>query len=284
MRVGLVGIGIMGSQIAARLLECGHALVAWNREPEALPAVMALGAEAGASPGDVAARCDALILCVLDTLAVEEVAAAVLTAAPLPRLVIDTSTIDPDATRALAARFGAHGIAWVDAPVSGGPAAARAGTLTIMAGGYDTAFSAARPMLDALGAQVTHVGPPGAGQVVKVINQAIVGAGYVVMAEALALAEAAGIDAALLPRALAGGHADGSLLQKLFPQMQARAFEPPSSFARQLLKDLKFVAAFAEARGVDLPVVTAARDRYAAYVDQGNAMRDSASIIRLYRD
>ena len=99
---------------------------------------------------------------------------------------------------------------------------------------------------------VTHMGPVGAGQTTKIINQAIVGTGYVLMAEALMLAEAAGIDAARLPQCLAGGHADSSLLQRLYPQMQARAFEPPSSYARQLLKDLKAVSAFSRDLGLDL--------------------------------
>jgi 3-hydroxyisobutyrate dehydrogenase len=133
-----------------------------------------------------------------------------------------------------------------------------------------------------LAANFTHMGPAGAGQTTKVINQAIVGTGFVLMAEALALAERAGIDAARLPECLAGGFADSSLLRRIYPQMQERRFEPPLSYARQLLKDLKFVKAFAHAHGLDLPVVEAAAAQYAAYVGAGNEMVDSASILRLY--
>ena len=131
---------------------------------------------------------------------------------------------------------------------------------------------------------VLLMGPSGAGQTTKMINQAIVGAGYVLMAEALMLAERAGIDAARLPQCLAGGHADSSLLQRLYPQMQARDFEPPRSYARQLLKDMKAVKAFAHDLGLDLEVVEKAAEQYAAFVEQGNEMSDSASVIRLYEN
>ena len=127
---------------------------------------------------------------------------------------------------------------WIDAPVSGGPNAARQGTLTVMAGGDAGSIAAVAAVMSDLAANFTHAGPSGAGQAAKVINQAIVGTTYVLMAEALMLAEAAGIDAAKLPQCLAGGHADGNLLQQLYPRMQARAFEPPLAYARQLLKDM----------------------------------------------
>jgi 3-hydroxyisobutyrate dehydrogenase len=136
--------------------------------------------------------------------------------------------------------------------------------------------------LNDLAANFTLMGPVGAGQTAKIVNQAIVGTGYVLMAEALALAEAAGIDAAALPRCLAGGHADSNLLKKLYPQMQARDFEPPRAYARQLLKDMKAVKEFARGLGLALPVVERAVERYAEYVERGNEMQDSASIVRLY--
>ena len=128
------------------------------------------------------------------------------------------------------------------------------------------------------------MGPSGAGQTTKMLNQAIVGTGYVLMAEALILAERAGIDAARLPQCLAGGHADSNLLRKLYPQMQARDFEPPRSYARQLLKDMKAVKAFAHDLGLDLAVVETAVEQYAAFVDKGHEMSDSAAVIRLYED
>jgi 3-hydroxyisobutyrate dehydrogenase len=174
------------------------------------------------------------------------------------------------------------GMSWVDAPVSGGPPAAREGTMTVMAGGSPEDVERVRPLMADMAGNFTHMGPSGAGQTTKMINQAIVGTGYVVMAEALVLAERAGIDAALLPQCLAGGHADSNLLRKLYPQMQARDFEPPRSYARQLLKDMKAVKEFAHGLDLTLPVVESAAERYARYVEQGNEMADSASVVRLY--
>jgi 3-hydroxyisobutyrate dehydrogenase len=128
----------------------------------------------------------------------------------------------------------------------------------------------------------THVGALGAGQTAKILNQAIVGSLYVLMAEALALAEAAGLDAARLPECFAGGFADSNVLRKIYPQMCARAFEPPRSYARQLAKDLKNVGRFVHAHGCALPLIEAAVAQYTGYVAAGNEMKDSASVVRLY--
>jgi 3-hydroxyisobutyrate dehydrogenase-like beta-hydroxyacid dehydrogenase len=133
-----------------------------------------------------------------------------------------------------------------------------------------------------LAARVTHMGPVGAGQLAKMINQAIVGTGYVLMAEALALAERAGIDAARLPQCLAGGHADSTLLQKLFPRMQARDFDPPQAYARQLLKDMHAVEDLVAGLGLQLPLIAAAVRQHATYVGRGNEMAEPAAIIGLY--
>jgi 3-hydroxyisobutyrate dehydrogenase len=128
----------------------------------------------------------------------------------------------------------------------------------------------------------THMGSSGAGQTAKMINQAIVGTGFVLMAEAVALAEASGIDAAKLPACLAGGFADGALLRRVYTQMQARDFEPPKSYARQLLKDMKAVKEFGHGFGLELPLAATAAAQFAAYVEAGGAMRDSASIVTFY--
>lgn len=289
MRIGFVGIGIMGEAMVRRLMERGHGPVTvWNLEPERLATVVPHGAIAAASPAAVAAASDVVMLCVLHTEAVRNVVFGPEGIAQAPgctcKLLIDLSTADPEATRQMAARLRAEtGMGWVDAPVSGGPQAARAGTLAVMAGGAEADFVHALPVLRDLAANVTRMGPVGAGQTTKVINQAIVGTGFVLMAEALALAEAAGIDAAALPGCLAGGFADSELLRRIWPQMQQRRFEPPAGYARQLLKDMKAVQAFAAGLGAELPVVTAAAARYAEFVAAGNEMADSAAILRLYR-
>ncbi|WP_137177329.1 NAD(P)-dependent oxidoreductase [Roseomonas sp. AR75] len=288
MRIGFIGIGLMGEAMVRRLLERGHTVTAWNLEPERLATIVPLGAAAAESPAAVAAASEIVLTCVLHTEAVRSVvlgAGGVVEAKGMAgRLLVDLSTADPDATRTMAkALHERAGMGWVDAPVSGGPPAARAGTLAIMAGGTEPDVAAAMPVLRELAANVTRMGPVGAGQTTKLINQAIVGTGFVVMAEALALAEAAGIDAAAVPACLAGGFADGELLRRLWPHMQQRRFDQPIGYARQLLKDMQAVEAFAASVGQHLPVVAAAAARQAAFVADGNAMADSAAILRLYR-
>jgi 3-hydroxyisobutyrate dehydrogenase len=286
-RLGFIGIGIMGTAMTQRLLERGWAVTIWNLEPERIPPMVERGAVAAASPAAVAEASDLVLMCVLHTDAVENCVFGSNGVASAEgndgKILVDMSTIHPRATQDMAARLKRDtGMRWVDAPLSGGPQAARDGGMTVMAGGEAADIAAVQDVMRDLAANFTHMGPVGAGQTTKIINQAIVGAGYVLMAEALSLAEAAGIDAARLPQCLAGGFADSSLLRKLYPQMQQRAFEPPMGYARQLLKDMKAVKAFAHDLGLDLPLVERAAERYGEYVEQGNEMRDSASIVRIY--
>jgi 3-hydroxyisobutyrate dehydrogenase len=285
-RLGFIGLGLMGTAMSLRLIEKGWTLNVWNLEPERIAAVAQAGATALESPAAVAQASDIVLMCVLHTQAVEQCVFGpngIAAAADATKLLIDHSTIDPAKSRAFATRlFDETRMGWVDAPVSGGPVAARQGTLTVMAGGEAKDIAAAQTVMADLAANFTHAGSAGAGQIAKVINQAIVGTTYVLMAEALMLAEAAGIDAAKLPQCLAGGHADGSLLQQLYPRMQARAFEPPLAYARQLLKDMRGVEAEIRACGLALPVIAQAIAQHQAYVAQGNDMQDPASIVRLY--
>ena len=286
-RIGFVGLGIMGTAMTLRLLDQGWPMTVWNLEPDRVPPLVAAGAKAALSPREVAQASDIVIMCVLHTDAVRDcvfgsqgIAAAVRPG----QIVVDHSTIDPAATREMAQRLQTQtGMRWVDAPVSGGPVQSRNGTLTVMAGGDAADIETIRPVMADLAANFTHIGPIGAGQTAKMINQLIVGSGYVVLAEALTLAEAAGVDARQLPQCLAGGHADSSLLKQLYPQMHARDFEPPRSYARQLLKDLKAVTAYAHELELRLPMLEAATRRYTDYVEQGNGMKDTASIVNSYR-
>ena len=171
---------------------------------------------------------------------------------------------------------------WVDAPISGGPVAAGDGQLTIMMGGSEDDVARAKPVLADLSTNLTHIGELSAGQTAKIINQAIVGVGYVLMGETLALAEAAGIDAKRLPAALAGGMADSTVLRRIYPQQQARDYLPPRSYARQLDKDLKNVMAFVKAHGLGAAAAGAsAVERYHAFAGD-NEMVDGAAVARLY--
>lgn len=285
--IGFIGIGLMGEAMTLRLLDLGYQVFVWNREPERLDKVAAAGAIPLASPAEVASKSDAVLMCVLDDEAVDSCTRGVMGIAQpdtgAGKLVIDFSTISPNTTRNLAAHVSGYaGMHWIDAPVSGGPQAARAGQLTIMAGGSPQDFDRARPVLDALSSQVTLMGSVGAGQTAKIINQAIVGAGFVLMSEAALLAEASGIDAARLPACLKGGFADSVLLQKVYPRIHERSFDPPIGYARQLAKDMAAVQAFASEANCDLPVVQEATRLFARYVETGASMADSASIIRLY--
>jgi 3-hydroxyisobutyrate dehydrogenase len=266
-KLGFIGIGLMGEAMTRNLLDRDYNVTVWNLEPERLDTVVPHGARPAASPAAVTEASDIILMCVLHTAAVESCVFGpdgIAKAARPEKLLVDLSTADPAATREMPA--------------------ARDGTMTVMAGGASEDIERIRPLMADMAGNFTHMGPSGAGQTTKMINQAIVGAGYVIMAEALMLAERAGIDAARLPQCLAGGHADSSLLQRLYPQMQARDFEPPRSYARQLLKDMKAVKAFAHDLGLDLDVVEKAAEQYAAFVEQGNEMSDSASVIRLYEN
>jgi 3-hydroxyisobutyrate dehydrogenase len=285
-RLGFLGIGVLGAAMVERFLARGYQVTAWNRSPGRLAAVTAHGALAAETPATAASASDIVMLCVLDGAAVEKVCfgpGGVAEATGGATTLVDFSTIPPDLTVVLARRLKAvMGADWIDAPVSGGPPVARAGRLTIMLGGADDAVAGVAPVLGEVANNVTHLGPVVAGQTAKVLNQAIVGVSYVMMAEVLALAETTDVDPALLPRALAGGLADSTILQRIYPLMQAEDFSQPLGYARQLNKDLQALGAFAAAHGVRLPVIDAAIARYAEYTRAGNDMADSASVSRLY--
>jgi 3-hydroxyisobutyrate dehydrogenase len=282
-KIGFVGIGIMGAPMVRRLMAQGWQVSIWNLEPERY--AQAPGATVLESPAAVRAASDIVITCVLNADAVEQCCFGPqgLARADLGAdLLIDCSTVNPDDTLKLARRLKLEaGMSWVDAPISGGPAAAADGQLTIMAGGDEKHIARAGAVLGDLASNFTHIGALGAGQTAKIINQAIVGVGYVLMGETLALAEAAGIDAARLPAALAGGMADSTVLKRIYPQQQARDYEPPRGYARQLDKDLKNVMAFVKAHGLALPLVTQAAACYHEFAGD-NPMVDSAAVARLY--
>ncbi len=285
-RLGFIGLGLMGSAMAEMLLAAGYELAVWNLEPGPADLLADKGAVAKSSPAEVAAACDVVLLCVLDTPAVESVVFGpngIAAAGQGATVLVDHSTANPEPTRALAARLKAdRNIDWVDAPISGGPSFARQGKLTIMAGGDEAVFKSVRPIFKAYAQNITLMGPVGAGQATKVINQAISGVSYVLMAEVLRLAEESGIETKKVPACLHGGHADSTMLHFAYPRMLKRAFDPPLSLTRQVLKDLHNVQAEAERFGLSLPLVDAATARYEAYADAGGAMADTSSIYRLY--
>lgn len=280
-RLGFIGLGLMGAAMTRRLLACGWQVTVWNLEPERFSEVSAQGALWAETPAAVRAASDIVLVCVLGDEAIESICLGKngLASASGADVVVDFSTTSVDVTRSIAERLKTH---WLDCPISGGPGPAEQGELALMAGGDPALFERLRPILADLSSNCTLMGPLGAGQTTKVLNQAIVGVNYVMLGEILAMAQASGIDAEKLPLALKGGAADSVLLQRIFPVMLARDFEPPKGRAGQLGKDLTAVAAFNAALGLDLPVVAKAVDQYVAYVDAGNGDKESASVSRLY--
>jgi 3-hydroxyisobutyrate dehydrogenase len=280
-RLGFIGIGIMGAPSVRRLRRQGWEVTVWNLEPERFKEVEADGARWADSPAAVRAASDVVLICVLGDHAIESVClgAQGLMSGSGADTVIDLSTTSPEMTASLVERTG---LDWIDCPVSGGPGAAEAGALAMMAGGSTEVFERVKPVLADLAGNLTLMGPSGAGQVTKIINQSIVGSTYLVVAEAFAMARAAGIDGLKIADALKGGAADGTVLQTIYRQMVRNDFDPPRSRAKQLNKDMHSVADFSRGHGLVLPLQEVAVRQFQNYVDQGGAEADSASVSRLY--
>ena len=285
MRLGYVGVGLMGLPMVKRLISRGHSVTAYDIVRQKTEAARAAGATAAQSPAEAATGAEVVLLNLPTTEAVEQAVfgeRGVASALKPPQVVIDFSTVKVDKGKAFGEKLRAKtGCGWVDAPVSGGPPASGSGTLTVMAGGEAAEIARVQPLMADIAGRFTHVGPPGAGLVAKMINQLIVGCGYAVMAEALVLAEAAGIDAARIPDCLAGGHADGSLLQKLYPRMVKRDFAP-QGYARQLLKDLEMVNELAGGMKAPVPMMGEALSLYRMLVHRGHSELDAAAVYKLY--
>jgi 3-hydroxyisobutyrate dehydrogenase len=284
MKLGFIGIGLMGRPMTLRLLAAGHEVAVWNRSREKLAPVVDKGARPAPSPADVARAADIVLMCVTDQRAAGEVlfgAGGVAEAAQGGKLVVDFSSIAPAAAREFAARLEAKGMGLIDAPVSGGVAGAEKGTLAVMAGGRAEHIERVRPVVMQLAQRFTRMGDAGAGQVTKLCNQVIVGSLMVVIAEAVRLAEAAGVDANRLPEALKGGFADSLPLQIFGARMAARTFEPSLGAASLMLKDLENAAAVAKEHTVPLPMAHAAAELYRLLAAQGKGEKEISTLIDL---
>lgn len=286
-RIAYVGIGLMGLPMVRRLLERGYRIRVHDIVAAQCEAARAAGAEVAASAADCMQDADLVVTNLPTPDAVEAAvfgAAGLAAAMRAPQLLIDFSTIKVEQGRDFAARLAAAGgCAWIDAPVSGGPPASASGTLTVMAGGAVADIERVRPLMADVAARFTHMGPVGAGLAAKMINQLIVGCIHVVMAEAASMAEAAGIDAARVPECLAGGHADGSLLQRLYPRMVARDFAP-QGYVRQLRKDLEMVDEYARALGTPAPMLQQSLALYRQLVEAGRSELDTSAVFTLYEE
>jgi 3-hydroxyisobutyrate dehydrogenase-like beta-hydroxyacid dehydrogenase len=285
LNLGYVGVGLMGLPMVQRLAPMGYAIRAYDIVPAQVQAALAAGAKAAGSPAEVVQGADLVLLNLPTTDAVEQAVfgeKGVARALKPPQVVVDFSTIKVEKCKAFGQKLRQQtGCGWIDAPVSGGPPASGTGTLTVMAGGEAADIERAGPLFADVAGRFTHMGAPGAGMVAKMLNQLIVGAGHAVMAEAIVLAEAAGIDAARLPECLAGGHADGSLLQKLYPRMQRREFAP-MGYVRQLLKDLEMVNEFAAGLKAPTPMMGEALQLYRVLAHLGHTELDTGAVLKVY--
>ena len=287
-RIAFAGIGLMGLPMTRRLLAAGFPLTVWNRTPDNCTPLLELGARRAETPAELCAEADILMLCLADTAVVREVVfgpGGVVEGARAGQVLVDFSSLEPAATREMAAELERRtGVHWIDAPVSGGTPGAEAGTLAIMAGGREEDVERVRPVLAHLGQRLTRMGEVGAGQVTKVCNQMIVACNALVIAEVVALAEKAGVDASLLAPALAGGFADSRPLQILAPQMAESCFEPVKWHVRTLLKDLDTATRLSREEGSATPMSGLAAQLMRLHGSQGNLERDPATLIELYRE
>lgn len=286
MKIGFIGLGLMGVPMVKRLLTAGYEVAVWNRSLQKSKDISMDGAKIAQSPQDLAVQSDCVMLCVANTEAVHEVvfgADGVLLGAGKEKVLVDLSSSEPAATKAMAADLLKQtGMNWVDAPVSGGVGGAEAGTLAIMMGGEAAAIARVKPILQHLGQRLTHMGAVGSGQVTKVCNQMIVSCNAMVLAEMVALAEKSGVDAALIPQALQGGFADSKPLQILGPQMAQRSFEPIKWHVKTLLKDLDMAAQLSQESGCVVPMSSLAGQLMRIHASKGFADKDPATLIELY--
>lgn len=279
-RVAVLGLGIMGGRIARRLLDAGMPVTVWNRDPAKTHEPGARGAAIAPSPSAAVADCAVAIMMLADGPACEEVlwGPEGMAGALAPgTVVVDMASIPAPSARSHAERLAARGVAYLDAPVSGGARGAEDGTLTIMAGGDADAFAAVQDVLAPLG-RSTRIGPSGAGQVAKTANQLIVGVTIGAVAEALLLAEAAGADPAAVREALLGGFADSRILREHGERMIAGEFAPGARVATQL-KDLRTVAALAGEAGVSLPLAERVTELFTVLHDEIGADLDHSALI-----
>lgn len=284
--IGFIGLGLMGKPMAQNLARAGATVVVHNRSQGAVEALVAEGMLAGGSPAGVAAKADTVIMMLSDTPAVEAVllgADGVIDGLRPGTLVIDMGTTKVPRTRAFAEAVAEKGGQYVDAPVSGGTIGAENGTLTIMAGGDDAAFTRAQPILGVLGGRITHVGGVGTGQVAKAANQVIVGLNIGAVAEALTLARHAGADPARVREALSGGFADSRILDVHGQRMIDGAFKPGAKSTTQR-KDMDQAIELATELGIDLPATRLSRDLYDKLIAAGGADLDHAALIKAIDD
>ena len=284
MKLGFCGLGLMGAPMVKRLLAAGHEVKVWNRSAAKAEPLAALGAQVAATAREAASGVDGVLICLFDAKAVEAVVFGpdgIAQAGGL-RWLADHSSIDPEATRQFARRLAdANGAAWIDAPVSGGVPGVEAGSLAIMAGGDTPHMQASFEAMRAYAANITHMGPSGAGQATKLCNQTIVATTVAALAEAMGFARRNGIDVRKLAPALAGGGADSKPLQIFAPRM---IDVPPDSIAAlsTMLKDMDTVIANAQRSGAPMPVTACVQQMLRLASAMGLGQAEVSALVGLH--
>lgn len=283
-RVGFIGLGLMGLPMARNVLKAGYQLTVYNRTAAKAGPLVEAGAQQAPSPAGVAQASDVVVTMVTDSPDVEAVVSGengLLGGVSSGMAWIDMSTISPDVTRRLGAAAAERGVESLDAPVSGGPPGAEAGTLSIMVGGKQEVFDACLPLLQAMGKSIVRVGDLGAGQVTKACNQVVIAATLAGIAEALVMGAKAGVDPALIRQALLGGYASSRLLEVHGERMIKHAFDP-GFFVRLHNKDLHIVLGMARSLAVSTPVTGLAAQHFNALVAEGDGELDNSAMVKVY--
>jgi 3-hydroxyisobutyrate dehydrogenase len=286
MRVGFVGLGTMGGAMAANVARAGFEVSAWNRTPGRAAELGDLGVRLAASPAEVAAASEVVVTIVSDTPDVEAVLfgeAGVAAGATPGSIVVDMSTIAPSATRDFASRLAVRGVRMLDAPVSGGSEGAKKGSLSIFVGGDPADLERARPVLASMGTTITHVGPIGAGQAVKAVNQVILAGAYLGVAEGIVLAIKAGLDVEQVVAALSGGAAQSWVLANRSGRMLDNDY--PLGFKVALhRKDLGIALQLARETGTALPISALCEQIEAGLIGKGHGGDDVSAVARAIRE
>ena len=283
--IALIGAGAMGGAIGTRFLETGNSLTVFDLNPAMVAVLEAKGAAAAASAAEAASVAECVILS-LNSPAIVRAAVfgpnGVAEGAKPGTLIVDMSSIDPDATRALAADAAAKGLRWVDSPLSGGAPKALIGQLTLMLGGADGDVADAREVLKDVAGNITHMGPSGAGQTTKLINQVLCGLNFLAVAEATQLAIDAGVDAAKIPMALKGGRADSAILQEYMPRYVAKDYRRTGRIDN-MVKDLNGAQDLARRTGTAMPLTAVCAEVHRMLTAAGLGGEDQAVLMEFFK-
>ena len=278
-KIAFLGMGLMGSRMATRLIQAGFSVAVWNRTASACDVLIDMGATA-LELQDIG-QYPVILTCLADDAAVQSVYDQIQAQLCAQQVIVDFSSLSVDQTKALAGQAQLHQVQWIDSPVSGGTAGAEQGTLVIFAGGDLQTIQDLSLIYNVLSQRVTRMGETGTGQATKICNQLIVAANSTLIAEAVALAAQTGVDTTLLAPALAGGFADSKPFQILTPRMATHTFEPVQWKVQTLSKDLNNAVQLAEQFNLNIPVAKQALSQLQSHQNKGYAEADLATVIQL---